>query len=437
MSGKAQGRQSLGRAFGWLWAAYGTSAMGTRLAFGAFPFIAVHLLHAGASAVAVLAAAGAAVGAVVAVPLGPWVEFRRKRPVMIGMDLLRCAALLSIPAAHALGWLGFGQLLAVSVAVAAADITFGAASGAYLKSIVPPEGLLAANARFESTMWTTTVLGPPLGGAAVGLLGPVATVAADAVSYLLSALGIRAIGGREARPPRGGSARLRAGDLLQGWRFVLADPELRPLFLNTVLVNALIMATEPVLTVLLLGPLGFAPWQYGLTFAVPCLGGLVGSRLSGPLVARFGRRRVLLVSGTLRACWLPGLVLVGPGGPGMLLVMAVEFGMILCIGVFNPVYSTHRLERVAPDRAARVLTAWSVSAKAATAVLTALWGVLAGVTGPRAALGLAGLCLLATPLLLPRRGRAAEPVPAASAVSGAPGASGAPGTSGTSGTSGV
>ncbi|MEU8510413.1 MFS transporter [Kitasatospora sp. NPDC048722] len=420
MSGRSSGGRSLGRPFGWLWAAYGTSALGTRLAFGAFPFIAVHLLHAGASAVAVLAAAGAAVGAVVAVPLGPWVEFRRKRPVMIGMDLLRCAALLSIPATYALGWLGFGQLLAVSVAVAAADITFGAASGAYLKSIVAPEELLAANARFESTMWTTTVLGPPLGGAAVGLLGPVATVVADAVSYLLSALGIRAIGGREARPPRVGSARLRAGELLQGWRFVLADPGLRPLFLNTVLVNALIMATEPVLTVLLLGPLGFAPWQYGLTFAVPCLGGLVGSRLAGPLVARFGRHRVLLVSGTLRACWLPGLVLVGPGGPGMLLVMAVEFGMILCIGVFNPVYSAHRLERVAPDRAARVLTAWSVSAKAATAALTALWGVLAGQAGPRAALGLAGLCLLATPALLPRRGRAAEPVP----VSGASGASG-------------
>ena len=36
-------------------------------------------------------------------------------------------------------------------------------------------------------------LGPPLGGAAVGLLGPVTTVIADAVSYLLSAAGVAAI----------------------------------------------------------------------------------------------------------------------------------------------------------------------------------------------------------------------------------------------------
>ncbi|MFJ2581669.1 MFS transporter [Kitasatospora aureofaciens] len=409
------GKHSLGRRFAWLWAAYAASTLGTFLAFNAFPLIAIRVLHTGPTAVAVLAAAGAAVGAAVAVPLGPWVEFRRKRPVMIAMDLVRCAALLSIPAAFALGRLGFGQLLAVSVVVAAADITFGVAGGAYLKTLVPQEKLLAANARFESTTWTTTILGPPLGGAAIGLLGPVTTVVADAVSYLLSALGLRAIGGREARPERDDTARLRAGDLLDGWRFLLADPALRPLFLNTVLVNGLIMATEPLLAVLMLGPLGFAPWQYGLAFAVPCLGGLLGSRLARPLVARYGRHRVLLTAGALRACWLPGLVLVRPGVPGLLLVMAVELGMITCIGVFNPVYATYRLTRTAPDRVARVLSAWSVTAKAAIAVLTSVWGVLGGLTGPRTALGLAGLLLLATPLLLPRREQAPEPERAAAA----------------------
>ena len=120
-------------------------------------------------------------------PLGPWVEFRRKRPVMVAMDLTRFAALMTIPAAFALGWLSFAQLLVVSVVVAAAKIAFGAASGANLKTVVRPEDLLVANGRFESTTWSATVLGPPLGGAAIGLFGPVTTVLADAVSYLLSA----------------------------------------------------------------------------------------------------------------------------------------------------------------------------------------------------------------------------------------------------------
>ncbi|MFB7112089.1 MFS transporter [Streptomyces sp. NPDC056190] len=402
------GRRALGRRFGWLWAAYAVSSYGTGLGFGAFPLIAVLVLHSGPTQVAALSAAGRAVGAVLAVPLGPWVEFRRKRPVMIAMDLIRFAALMSVPTTFALGRLSFAQLLVVSVVVGAANIAFTAASGAYLKALLPPQDLLVANSRFESTTWTATMVGPPLGGAAIGLFGPVTTVMADAVSYLLSALGIRAIGGTEPRPARTVAPRLRAGDLLEGWRHILAHPALRPLFFNTIAVNGLIMASEPLLAVLLLGRLGFAPWQYGLVFAVPCVGGLVGSRLARRLVARSGQRRVMLTFGVLRACWPVGLAFVQPGVSGMLLVMAVQLGLVTCCGVFNPVLATYRLHHTDPDRVARTLAAWSVSSSAAIAVLTAVWGLLAAVTSPRIAIAAAGVLLLATPLLLPRRENAPQ-----------------------------
>ncbi|GAA2718222.1 MFS transporter [Actinocorallia aurantiaca] len=405
-SGRWRGRllgPRLGRRFGWLWAAYGTSELGTWLAFGAFPLIAIQTLHAGPAEVAALASAGVAVGAAVAVPLGPWVEFRRKRQVLMAMDLARCAALLTIPAAFALGVLTFLQLLLVSVVVAAADITFRAASGAYLKTLLPAEHLLVANVRFESTAWTATIVGPPLGGAAIGLLGPVVTVAADAVSYLLSALGIRATGGHEPRPEHQKTARMRPADLLDGWRYILADATLRPLFFNTALFNGLVMATSPLLAVLMLGRLGFTPWQYGLAFAAPAIGGLLGSRMARPLATRFGQHRILIVSGSLRAIWPVGLVFLGPGTGGLLLVIGVELGLIFCCGVFNPVYATHRLERTPTDRIVRTLSAWSVTTKATTALLTAVWGVLGSLLGPRTAIGLAGALLLATPLLLLRR----------------------------------
>lgn len=399
----------MGRAFGWLWAAYTVSTLGTWLAFNAFPLIAILVLDAGPAQVSALAAAGLAVGAVVAVPLGPWVEFRRKRPVMIAMDLARFALLISIPVAYALDGLSFVQLLVVSVFVAAADITFTAASGACLKALVPREDLLAASGRFEATMWTATMLGPPLGGAAVGAFGPVTTLVADAVSYLLSAAGIRAMGGTEARPERPETAaRLRARDLLDGWRFILGHPVLRPLFLNTLVVNGLIMAPMPLLAVLMLGDLHFAPWQYSLAFAVPCIGGLIGSRLARRLVVRCGRHRVLVVSGVLRVCWPLGLAFIGPGLPGLVLVMAVEFGLIVCSAVFNPVLATYRLDHAPPDRVARTLSAWSISGKLTTAALTGLWGLLAAATGPRTAVAVAGVLLLATPVLLTRRALPSE-----------------------------
>jgi MFS family permease len=398
--------RSLGRQFEWLWAAFAVSTFGTCLAFDAFPLIAILVLHSGPTEVSLLASAGRAVGAVVAVPLGPWVEFRRKRPVMVVMDLGRFVAVISVPISFAVGWLSFAQLLIVSVIVAAADIVFRAASGAYLKALVRPEDLLVANSRFESTTWTAISLGPPLGGLAISMFGPVTTVVADAISYLLSAIGIGAIRGDESPPARADTARLQVSDLLEGWRYILTHPTLRPLFFNTTLVNGLIMATAPLIAVLMLGHLGFKPWQYGLAFGIPCIGGLIGSRLARPLVARFGQHKVMLTVGTLRACWSVGLAFIHPGIAGIVLVIAVQFGLVSCVGLFNPVLASYRLEQTDTDRIARTLSAWSVTSNLTIAALTALWGLLASITGPRAAIAIAGMLLLATPLLLPRRDRA-------------------------------
>ncbi|WP_309054215.1 MFS transporter [Streptomyces sp.] len=435
-------RRRLGRDFGLLWAGYAVSAYGSGLAFGALPLVAVLVLRAGPAEVALLSAAGPAVGALVALPLAPWVDRRRRRPVMIAADLVRCGALMSIPVAYACGLLGFGQVLAVSVVTAAARITFGAASGALVTSLVRPDDRLVAQARFESTNWSSLAVGPPLGGAAIGLFGPVATVVADAFGHLLSALAIGAMrGGREAGPGaagqvRGGAGGLepvahagrapeaagrvrravfppaagdrgRVGAVLCGWRHLLGDPGLRALFLNQLLVSGLVMATEPLLAVLLLRDLALPPWQYGLVFAVPCLGGLVGSRLAPRVVARHGRDRVLRTAGTLRVLWLPGLALAPAGVTGLVTVTAVELAIVLHMSLYTPVVAACRLERTPPHLVARTLTAWSLGQQASLAVCTTLGGLLAGLTGPRPALAAVGLLALATPLLLPRPGQLA------------------------------
>jgi MFS family permease len=396
-------RRSLGRRFGWLWAAYAVSAYGSGLGFGALPLIAVLVLDAGPAQVSALSAVGPAVGALIALPLGPWVEFHRKRPVMIAMDLARFAVMLTIPIAYALGRLSFVQLLVVSVVVATAKIAFNAAGGAYLKALVRPDDLLVANARFESTTWSSIAVGPPLGGAAVGLFGPVATIVADALSYLFSALGITAIRGREEHPQRTARHRGRAGELLDGWRHLLSHPGLRALYLNQLLVAGLIMATEPLLAVLMLGELGFPPWQYGLAFAAPCVGGLIGSRLARRVVARYGQHRILRTAGTLRAIWLIGLAFVQPGVAGLATVIAAELAIIISMSLYNPVLATYRLEHTPKDRIARTLSAWSISSSAAIAILSALGGLLAEATSPRTAITVAGLLILTSPLLLPRR----------------------------------
>ena len=111
------------------------------------------------------------------------------------------------------------------------------------------------------------------------------------------------------------------------------------------------MATAPLLAVLMLGRLGFPPWQYGLAFAAPCVGGLIGSRLARRLVARFGpapghahRRDAARRAG--RSGWPSS----APASAGLVLVIAVQLGLVTCMGVFNPVLR-HLASLTSPRRA--------------------------------------------------------------------------------------
>jgi hypothetical protein len=49
---------------------------------------------------------------------------------------------------------------------------------------------------------------------------------------------------------------------------------------------------------------------------------------------------------------------------------------------FNPVFATYRLNQIRTDRIAHVLSACWVTSNAGIAILTALSGLLANVTGP-------------------------------------------------------
>jgi hypothetical protein len=109
------------------------------------------------------------------------------------------------------------------------------------------------------------------------------------------------------------------------------------------------------------------------------------------------------IAGTSAALWPIWLAFTPAGPGGLLLVMGVEFGVIVSMSLFNPVVATFRLKHTAHERLARTLSAWSITTSLTTAGMTILWGILATVTTPRIAIGIAGVLLLFTPLLLPRR----------------------------------
>jgi Transmembrane secretion effector len=96
------------------------SELGSQVGGIALPLVAVLSLEASPVQVGVLTAAGTISFAVLALPAGVWVDRLPRRPVLVGADLVRGAALLTVPVAAALGRLTLAQLVVVALAVGVA-----------------------------------------------------------------------------------------------------------------------------------------------------------------------------------------------------------------------------------------------------------------------------------------------------------------------------
>lgn len=392
----------LGDDFRRLWFARATSDAGSAIASGALPLIAIRTLDASTLQVSLLTAVAGLVGAAVAVPLGPFVEARRKRPTMIATDLVRALLFASVPVAGALDILTFWQLVAVSAIGALGTIIFGGASTAHLKSLVPPPRRTEAIGKLESTFWLFNTIGPALGGAIIHLLGTTATLAVQALGLLASALGIHRIQQPEPDPPQRGNRHFLA-ETSAGFTVILAHPTLRPLLANATLFSAFMAWIAPLELVLLLRELALPAWQFGLALALPCLGGIAGSWFAPRLTRRFGEHRTLVVSALLRGLPLLALPFLPVGVAGVVVYVVVMFALLFLAGVFRPVYSALRMEVTEDAYMTRVITAFTLSARGLAPLFALFGGLVATWIGVRGGLLVGVIGLIASGIFLPWR----------------------------------
>ena len=253
------------------------------------------------------------------------------------------------------------------------------------------------------------MVGPPLGGAAIGLFGPVTTVVADAVSYLLSAARASArSAGSEPRPARPDAAAAAGRRPARRLALHPRPPGAAPAVLqHRSLVNGLIMADRAAAR----RPHARPPRVRAVAVR-PRLRRALRRRPARLAAGPPARRPVRAAPGpahrrdAARAAGRVGLAFIAPGRGRAAAghrrrARADHLHAASSTRCSPPTGST----RPPTDRVARTLSAWSVSSSASIAALTALWGVLASVTGPRTAIAIAGVLLLATPLLLPRHDR--------------------------------
>jgi len=389
------------RDFRLLWTGETTSMLGSMVATTALPLVAVVTLRASTFQVALLTAVAWLPWLFVGLPAGAWVDRLPKRPVMLVCNTASMAVFGSVPLAAAFGVLSMPFLLAAALLGGFAKVFFSLAYRAYLPSLVPDGDLLEANAKIQGSESATQVAGPGLAGLLAQAFGPVSGVLADAVSFGVSVLCVRAIRAREAvvPPPR---TPLRS-QIAEGLRFVAGDRYLRSMMAFAAVSNLALSGYGAIQIVFLSRTLGAAPGLVGLVLALAATGGVLGAALAGRLGARFGAARAFLLCELFAAPMMLLGPLSGPGWGLTLFVLAV-FGVCAGVVASNVLTATFRQQYCPPELFARITSSASLVAYGTIPLAGVLGGALGEAIGVRETLWvMSGVLIAALPLLAPYR----------------------------------
>ncbi|MFD5231855.1 MFS transporter [Streptomyces qaidamensis] len=368
-----------------LWVGETVSGLGNSVTVVALPLIAVVGLGAGSTAVGLLTAAVWLPWLLVGLPVGAWVDRRRKRPLMIACDLTAAAALVSVPAAAWLDALTFQHLVVVALVCGTAAVCFNTAYHSYIRIVLDGRDLLEGNAKLQGSAAATQIAGPGVAGLLAQALGAVTALVADAVTFLVSAVCLQRISVVEPDgAPDAERASLRR-QIMEGLRFVGRDPYLRPMVTWGAVINMALMGYQAVQVVFLVRTVGLNPGTVGLLLTSGSAGAVVGALVATRLSRRFGTARGLLL---LQFTTSPFVLLLPmtTAGPGLLLFATGAFFVGVGISVANIVVGTFRQTYCPPHLLGRVVATAMMINHSTIPLGSLLGGVLGDAVGYRPAM---------------------------------------------------
>ncbi|SDT35797.1 MFS transporter [Actinoplanes derwentensis] len=258
-----------------------------RFVFLALPLVAILWLDAGEFEVGVLTAMTTAGSLLIGLPAGAWVDRWRKRPVLIGADLVRAVLLLVVPVAWWADALTIWLLFGVALAHGLATVLFDVGYTSYLPALVGREHLVEGNSKIAAARSAVSVGGPGAAGPLVAWLGAPLTLVASSAGLLLSALGMWGVGKPEPVVEATGDRRLMR-EIGEGLRFVLGHPLLRPMLFTDGVFSLFLVTYQTMLLVFLSRHVGLGSFGIGLTLSAMAGGGLAGALVARRVITRIG-----------------------------------------------------------------------------------------------------------------------------------------------------
>jgi len=385
------------------WAGESVSLVGSAVTYVAFPLVAVLTLHASPLEIGVLAMAGRLPPLVFGAFVGVVVDWLPRRKLMIWSDLGRMGLLASVPVAAGAGVLTVGQLVVVSFMIGSLTLVFNVAYQAFLPSVVHRDQLAEGNGKLAASQSVAEVTGPGIAGWMMALVGPAGALLADAASFGVSAIALRALQIEEHCRPRSGNAPFWTATR-SGFVTLWADPVLRSVTVSTSIVMAFSQFQMAVYFLFLVEQLHFGSGMIAVLFSISGIFGFFGAVFSDRISRRIGIGALIVGGQATQA--VGGLLLASAAGSRLVAGAAILAGEVcfsVGLSVFAVSYVSLRQARIDDEVRGRVVGASRFITTALAPFAAVLGGAIGSLAGLRTTLAVGALGMLAGAILILRR----------------------------------
>ena len=272
-----------------LWLAQFVSIFGDFLAlFGVISLITFRL-HGNPVQVTAVTIAYVLPLAVIGPIAGVFVDHWNVKRVMVASDITRGVLILLLVFVT-----DVTQICIIFAIISTVSSFFAPAQSVTIRTIVPQEGLLAANAMITQAFYVVRLLSPFVAGALIAWLGERLCFYLDTASFVFSAGMISSLAILRPRIQMEKTLASLTEDFLEGNRFIFTHAGLSFVFLAMGVAMFVLSSFSPLISIYIRDSLSAGPFIFGLISSMVGIGLIVGAQVLGRMHHRTTRTNIVL-----------------------------------------------------------------------------------------------------------------------------------------------
>jgi MFS transporter, DHA3 family, macrolide efflux protein len=222
---------------------------------------------------------------------GVFVDHWNVKRVMVASDLIRAFLILLLVFVH-----NVPQIVAIFLVLSTVSSFFAPAQSVTIRTIVPPEGLLAANSMMAQAFYVVRLVSPAAAGALVAWLTEKSCFYLDVASFIFSATMIsRLIVNRPQRANSEKTVKSLTQDFVAGNKFIFTHAGLAFVFIAMAVAMFILSSFSPLLSIYIRDSLSAGPFIFGVISAMVGVGLIVGTQLIAKAAKKMPKTSVVLI----------------------------------------------------------------------------------------------------------------------------------------------